>query len=78
MITIRCIYRVVELAGGFRSPAANDEPAFMVLEGPMIILAVGALTVCHPGPLFFGEWTRIGKDSGYPEQESANDGKSTV
>lgn len=51
-IQIRCIYRVVELAGGFRSEAANDQPAFMVLDGPMNMIAVGALTICHPGPLF--------------------------
>ena len=68
-IQIRCIYRVVELAGGFRSEAANDQPAFMVLDGPMIMIAVGALTVCHPGPLFFTEWTRLGVDSGYPDTE---------
>lgn len=68
-IQIRCIYRVVELAGGFRSEAANDQPAFMVLDGPMIMVAVGALTVCHPGPLFFTEWTRLGLDSGYPDAE---------
>ena len=68
-IQIRCIYRVVELAGGFRSEAANDQPAFMVLDGPMIMIAVGALTICHPGPLFFTEWTRLGVDSGYPGRE---------
>jgi hypothetical protein len=68
-IQIRCIYRVVELAGGFRSEAANDQPAFMVLDGPMIMVAAGALTVCHPGPLFFTEWTRLGVDSGYPDTE---------
>lgn len=68
-IQIRCIYRVVELAGGFRSEAANDQPAFMVLDGPMIMIAVGALTVCHPGPLFFTEWTRLGVDSGHADAE---------
>lgn len=68
-IQIRCIYRVVELAGGFRSAAANDQPAFMVLDGPMITIAVGALTVCHPGPLFFTEWARLGVDSGFPDTE---------
>jgi hypothetical protein len=57
----------VELAGGSRSEAANDQPAFMVLDGPMIMIAVSALTVCHPGPMFFREWTRLGGDSGCPE-----------
>ncbi|KAF4449687.1 RTA-like protein [Fusarium austroafricanum] len=66
-ITIRCIYRVVELAGGFKSEPANDEPSLMVLDGPMIMAALLALTICHPGPLFFGDWKRLGEDSGYPE-----------
>jgi hypothetical protein len=70
-IQIRCIYRVVELAGGFRSEAANDQPAFMVLDGPMIVIAVGALTLCHPGPIFFREWTRLGNDSGYPDTKES-------
>lgn len=64
-ITIRCIYRVVELSGGFKSEAANDESSLMVLDGPMIMAALLALTVCHPGPLFFGDWKRLGQDSGY-------------
>ncbi|KAF4465657.1 sphingoid long-chain base transporter rsb1 [Fusarium albosuccineum] len=66
-ITIRCIYRVVELSGGFKSEPANDEPSLMVLDGPMIMAALLALTICHPGPLFFGDWKRLGDDSGYPE-----------
>jgi hypothetical protein len=41
----------------------------MVLDGPMIMIAVGALTVCHPGSLFFTEWTRLGLDSGCPDAE---------
>lgn len=41
----------------------------MVLDGPMIMIVVGALAVCHPGPLFFTEWTRLGLDSGYSDQE---------
>jgi len=58
---------VVELSGGFKSEAANDEPSLMVLDGPMIMAALLALTICHPGPLFFGDWKRLGDDSGYPE-----------
>lgn len=69
-ITIRCIFRVVELAGGFHSAPANDQAAFMVLDGPMIMIAVGALTIIHPGPTFYGEWTRLGKDTGYPAKDT--------
>jgi hypothetical protein len=28
----------------------------MVLEGPLIIIAVAAMAVFHPGPAFSGKW----------------------
>ncbi|KAL2823242.1 RTA1 like protein-domain-containing protein [Aspergillus cavernicola] len=45
----RSIFRVVELNGGFDSELANDEIAFMVLEGGMISITCLCLTVMHPG-----------------------------
>ena len=56
LIFIRCIYRVAELREGFDGTLANNEPVFMVLEGPMIFIAVGALTLLHPGLSFKGLW----------------------
>ncbi|KAI8824440.1 RTA1 like protein-domain-containing protein [Fimicolochytrium jonesii] len=56
LIFIRSIYRVAELAGGFDSELANNEPLFMVLEGMLIILASGLLAIFHPGPAFGGCW----------------------
>ena len=56
-IFIRSVYRVAELEGGFDGKIAKDEPAFMIFEGPMIIIATGALTIYHPGPCFAGRWT---------------------
>lgn len=56
LIFIRSIYRVVELQGGFNGAVANNQAAFMVLEGPMIILATAALTFFHPGYSFAGHW----------------------
>ena len=53
---LRSFYRLVELEGGFESVAANNEPAFMVLEGPMIIIAATSLAVFHPGYGFDGKW----------------------
>jgi len=47
---------VIELHDGFAGGTANNEPAFMVLEGPMIMIAVGVLTVFHPGYAFQGQW----------------------
>jgi hypothetical protein len=50
------VYRIVELQGGFQSGVANNEVVFMILEGPMILLAVALLTVSHPGFAFDGHW----------------------
>lgn len=50
------MYRLVELQEGFDGELANDEVIFMVLEGPMIIIACIALTVFHPGVCFRGRW----------------------
>lgn len=55
-IFLRSVYRVVELQAGFNGAIANDEISFMVLEGPMIIIATAALTVYHPGLVFKGRW----------------------
>jgi hypothetical protein len=46
----------VELQGGFDGTIASNEPSFMVLEGPMIIVATFSLTVLHPGFAFGGNW----------------------
>ncbi|KAK6005243.1 hypothetical protein QM012_008022 [Aureobasidium pullulans] len=51
-IYIRCVFRVAELKDGFGGKLANDQTAFMILEGPMIIIATVVLTICHPGIAF--------------------------
>jgi hypothetical protein len=61
LIFIRCIYRVAELWDGFGGHLANHEATFMIFEGPMIILAVTALTVFHPGRVFGDHWVPAGK-----------------
>jgi hypothetical protein len=57
LIFLRSVYRVAELQQGFNGPIANDEVSFMILEGPMIVLAVLAMTVLHPGIAFGGLWS---------------------
>lgn len=52
LIFIRSVYRVAELQQGFNGPIANNQVSFMVLEGPMIFLAVLAMTILHPGIAF--------------------------
>lgn len=51
-IYIRCAFRVAELKDGFGGELANDQGMFMGFEGPMIMVAALALTVCHPGIAF--------------------------
>ncbi|TGO49510.1 hypothetical protein BCON_0208g00130 [Botryotinia convoluta] len=56
-ILIRSIYRCVELSGGFSGPLfIGHEDEFMILEGVMITLAVGGLTLLHPGIAMKGAW----------------------
>jgi hypothetical protein len=60
-IYVRCIYRVAELWDGFGGHLANDEVTFMIFEGPMIILAITAITVLHPTRVFGDLWDPAGK-----------------
>lgn len=55
-IFTRCVYRVAELQGGFGSAIANNETEFMILEGPMIMIALICLTVWHPGYAYAGRY----------------------
>ncbi|EXJ56921.1 hypothetical protein A1O7_07265 [Cladophialophora yegresii CBS 114405] len=48
-ILVRSVYRLAELQQGFDGKLANNELEFMILEGPMIFVAVGLLTAYHPG-----------------------------
>ncbi|TDZ35758.1 Sphingoid long-chain base transporter RSB1 [Colletotrichum trifolii] len=55
LILARCAYRVDELSEGYsNSTKITDEGLFIGLEGVLIILAVFALCVGHPG-LVFGQ-----------------------
>jgi len=79
LIFIRSIYRVVELQGGFDGTVASNEVSFMILEGPMIILAVLALTFLHPGIVFHETWgaaewsLRSKKSNDEPKRGSSKD-----
>jgi len=53
-MSIRSIYRLIELHGGFDSEIALNEDLFIIFEGPMIILAAGLLLYPHPGRAFEG------------------------
>lgn len=62
-ILIRCIYRIPELTGGWRSEIMRNETEFIVLEGVMIVLSCLALTVFHPGYCFPALGNTIGNKS---------------
>ncbi|KAH7122828.1 RTA1 like protein-domain-containing protein [Dendryphion nanum] len=55
-IFIRTCYRVAELSGGFESDLAENETAFLILEGAVLAIGVLALTIFHPGLAFKGRW----------------------
>ena len=58
-IITRSIFRAIELSDGFSGEMANNEVLYMILEPPMISLAVIALTLCHPGVCFQGTWSSV-------------------
>ena len=79
-ILIRCCFRVAELYAGYAGKLANDEVLYMILEGAMMILAMVALTIGHPGPVFGSIWQANGftfgkknKNLNQATKETAND-----
>ena len=61
-VFIRCVYRIPELTGGWRSELMREETEFIILEGAMIVLSVLVLTVFHPGYCFPALGNTIGKN----------------
>ena len=51
-IFTRCVFRIAEMANGWRNSIMQDENTFIVLDGVMIAIATIALTICHPGYCF--------------------------
>ncbi|KAF4637850.1 hypothetical protein G7Y89_g225 [Cudoniella acicularis] len=60
LILARSIFRTAELAHGFRGSLANNELAFMVLEGGMIIFATLTMTILHPAEFIGEKWKESG------------------
>ena len=72
-IFIRCVYRIPELTGGWRSELMRNEVEFIVLEGVMIVISVGVLTVFHPGYCFPALGNTIGKSKKAPRGKSVDE-----
>lgn len=48
----RCVYRIIEMSGGWGNPIMQDEPSYIILEGALIGYATLVQTACHPGYCF--------------------------
>jgi len=75
LIYIRSIYRVIELAEGWRGALISKETYFIVLEGVMVIIAVLVLNVFHPGLGFQDSYT-LGSGSGHKREKSVDPSES--
>ncbi|KAJ6447218.1 RTA1 domain-containingprotein [Purpureocillium lavendulum] len=67
-ILIRCVYRIVEMSGGWGNHIMQDEPSFLVLDSTLVLVAVYLLTIFHPG-LFFPQMR-----NGYAKEMAARAG----
>ena len=63
-IFVRCVYRIPELSGGWRSELMRNEAEFIALEGVMITISVFTMTVFHPGFCFPALANTIGQKGG--------------
>ena len=52
LILVRCIYRIVELGGGWNNPILDTEWPFIVFDEYLIMSAVVLLNIWHPGRCF--------------------------
>ncbi|KAL2069249.1 hypothetical protein VTL71DRAFT_15587 [Oculimacula yallundae] len=77
-ILTRCIYRIPEMAGGWKNPLMRNEVEFMILDGTMIAVACILMTVAFPGiyfPAMSGRSKQdndIVKDNGEAGREEMN------
>ena len=51
-VWFRCIYRIVEMAGGWANHIMRDEASYIALEGVLIAVATAVQTLFHPGYCF--------------------------
>ncbi|TPX07427.1 uncharacterized protein E0L32_002103 [Thyridium curvatum] len=52
LILIRCVYRIIELQGGYFSATFRNEGLFIGLESSVMAVAVFCFNVSHPGFFF--------------------------
>jgi hypothetical protein len=57
LLIVYSVYRTLEFATGLSGTLYQSEPAFMVLNGAVPLMAAILLTAFHPGPIFGDAWT---------------------
>jgi len=72
-VFIRCVYRIPEPTGGWRSELMRNEAEFIALEGVMIVISVAALTIFHPGYCFPALANTIGKNKSLSQEKSIDE-----
>jgi len=76
-VFLRCVYRIAEMVGGWANPIMRDEIGFDIMEGIMIVIAVFALTICHPG-FCFPQLAGQSRKNASPELESIDGSDGTL
>ncbi|CRK16056.1 hypothetical protein BN1708_017456 [Verticillium longisporum] len=79
-VIIRCVYRIVEMAGGWGNHIMQDEISFMILDASLVLVAVSLLTAFHPG-IFFPQMAGSRRAKGgaaSPEEGVVTESKSVA
>ncbi|KAK0222298.1 RTA1 like protein-domain-containing protein [Armillaria fumosa] len=66
-LTVRAIYRTIELADGWDGKVIHTQAYFNVFDGAMVILAIYSLNCAHPGYMI---GRGMGKDRAIEEQKT--------
>lgn len=72
LILIRSCYRTAELSGGFKGSLAQDEVAFMILDGALILSSCILLTIQNPGQVMGNAWPDTAYSWGRSKQRGTN------
>lgn len=75
-IIIRCIYRIAEMAGGWRNSIMQDESLFIGLDTALMTVATLLQSFIHPG-IFFSAMTEAASEEKSAEK-SARDSEGEV
>jgi hypothetical protein len=70
----RCVFRIAEMAGGWRNPIMQSEKDFIALDGCLVALAVLLLSIFHPGYCFprLGSHNKVRAHADMEKKESVS------